>query len=354
QCYTRNNDVYRGSTSTTQSGLTCQSWSSQYPHSHPFTPSNYSNSDLISNYCRNPGGVRNGPWCYTISSHHSWEYCNIQLCASPPSSTAESCYTGNGEFYHGTIRTAVGGLSCEPWSLFNTTFNNQTGNNFVKNYCRNPIGMVRNRPWCYTNSTTGQWKYCNVEKCIRLPISGSTYPLGSYHGEFYRGTENYARNGSVCQNWHSFNLTTSYATANHLMSNYCRNPLGSTRNHPWCFTDTLTRQWQYCNISRCNPLLIPTPAYPSPPFERIDTKTTCYTNNGEFYRGSISTTEKGQQCISWSSKSLVDSQFHQTNYSHPTLVSNYCRNVNGTKQKPWCYIHESNNKWQYCNIPKCN
>ncbi|RDD37230.1 MAM and LDL-receptor class A domain-containing protein 2 [Trichoplax sp. H2] len=89
QCYTRNNDVYRGSTSTTQSGLTCQSWSSQYPHSHPFTPSNYSNSDLISNYCRNPGGVRNGPWCYTISSHHSWEYCNIQLCASPPSSTAE-------------------------------------------------------------------------------------------------------------------------------------------------------------------------------------------------------------------------------------------------------------------------
>ncbi|RDD37228.1 MAM and LDL-receptor class A domain-containing protein 2 [Trichoplax sp. H2] len=90
-----------------------------------------------------------------------------------------SCYTGNGEFYHGTIRTAVGGLSCEPWSLFNTTFNNQTGNNFVKNYCRNPIGMVRNRPWCYTNSTTGQWKYCNVEKCIRLPISGSTYPLGN-------------------------------------------------------------------------------------------------------------------------------------------------------------------------------
>ncbi|RDD37231.1 Hepatocyte growth factor-like protein [Trichoplax sp. H2] len=86
----------------------------------------------------------------------------------------------------------------------------------------------------------------------------------------------------------------------------------------------------------------------------IPIETTCYTNNGEFYRGSISTTEKGQQCISWSSKSLVDSQFHQTNYSHPTLVSNYCRNVNGTRQKPWCYIHESNNKWQYCNIPKCN
>ncbi|RDD37229.1 MAM and LDL-receptor class A domain-containing protein 2 [Trichoplax sp. H2] len=92
-----------------------------------------------------------------------------------------------------------------------------------------------------------------------LSVETSCY---TSHGEFYRGTENYARNGSVCQNWHSFNLTTSYATANHLMSNYCRNPFGSTRNHPWCFTDTLTRQWQYCNISRCNPLLIPTPAYP--------------------------------------------------------------------------------------------
>ena len=41
----------------------------------------YPNSDLTSNYCRNPDGEPNGPWCYTTDSKKRWEYCGIPKCS---------------------------------------------------------------------------------------------------------------------------------------------------------------------------------------------------------------------------------------------------------------------------------
>ena len=49
---------YRGIISRTKSGLPCQRWDSQYPHTHTRTSSNYPDDGLEGNYCRNPG---NGP-----------------------------------------------------------------------------------------------------------------------------------------------------------------------------------------------------------------------------------------------------------------------------------------------------
>ena len=40
----------------------------------------YPNSDLTSNYCRNPDGEL-GPWCYTTDSKKRWEYCGIPKCS---------------------------------------------------------------------------------------------------------------------------------------------------------------------------------------------------------------------------------------------------------------------------------
>lgn len=31
-------------------------------------------------YCRNPDGDVNGPWCYTTDSRKAWEYCDIPKC----------------------------------------------------------------------------------------------------------------------------------------------------------------------------------------------------------------------------------------------------------------------------------
>eukprot|EP00730_Choanoeca_flexa_P000458 TRINITY_DN10204_c0_g1_i1.p1 TRINITY_DN10204_c0_g1~~TRINITY_DN10204_c0_g1_i1.p1 ORF type:complete len:597 (+),score=115.76 TRINITY_DN10204_c0_g1_i1:168-1958(+) len=61
---------YFGALNTTRSGLTCQAWSEQLPHKHDF-------SHLAGNRCRNPGGVKAAPWCYTTDHAVEWEYCDV-------------------------------------------------------------------------------------------------------------------------------------------------------------------------------------------------------------------------------------------------------------------------------------
>uniref|UniRef100_A0A8D0EAB2 Plasminogen n=1 Tax=Salvator merianae TaxID=96440 RepID=A0A8D0EAB2_SALMN len=83
-CKTGNGKDYRGKIATTVSGKTCQPWRSQVPHRHDaFTPLTHPRAGLESNYCRNPDGDINGPWCYTTDLNKQWEYCDIPRCPSP-------------------------------------------------------------------------------------------------------------------------------------------------------------------------------------------------------------------------------------------------------------------------------
>ena len=80
-CYNATNkgETYHGNHSTTESGTTCQQWSSQAPHIHPITPlfRRYLEGH---NYCRNPEGRGSRPWCYTTNPSTRWEYCGIPVC----------------------------------------------------------------------------------------------------------------------------------------------------------------------------------------------------------------------------------------------------------------------------------
>jgi hypothetical protein len=55
---------YRGCQNITLSGIPCQMWSSQFPHSHSYAMDPNGNGVGDHNFCRNPDGETN-IWCYT-------------------------------------------------------------------------------------------------------------------------------------------------------------------------------------------------------------------------------------------------------------------------------------------------
>ncbi|XP_078472002.1 uncharacterized protein LOC144733868 [Lampetra planeri] len=81
-CYFGRGQAYRGNVSVTQSQVPCQPWSLQSPHAHPETPLNYPDGGLDGNYCRNPGGMRERPWCYTNGTDAPWDFCSMPACGS--------------------------------------------------------------------------------------------------------------------------------------------------------------------------------------------------------------------------------------------------------------------------------
>ncbi|XP_019807018.1 plasminogen isoform X3 [Tursiops truncatus] len=74
---------YRGKKATTVAGVPCQEWAAQEPHKHNiFTPETNPRAGLEKNYCRNPDGDVNGPWCYTTNPRKLFDYCDVPHCAS--------------------------------------------------------------------------------------------------------------------------------------------------------------------------------------------------------------------------------------------------------------------------------
>ncbi|XP_056878848.1 hepatocyte growth factor a isoform X1 [Takifugu flavidus] len=81
ECYEDSGESYRGSLSTTRSGIPCADWSHHINRwdSH----STESHVGLEQNYCRNPDRDKHGPWCYTTPNNLLvWDYCKLKHCAS--------------------------------------------------------------------------------------------------------------------------------------------------------------------------------------------------------------------------------------------------------------------------------
>lgn len=84
---------YRGTLSVTESGEVCQPWSFSLPHKPaPYLKDLAGDSGLNENYCRNPGGVAERPWCYTMNPNLRWEYCksSCQVNAGQKSSASSN------------------------------------------------------------------------------------------------------------------------------------------------------------------------------------------------------------------------------------------------------------------------
>ncbi|KAK3086838.1 hypothetical protein FSP39_024282, partial [Pinctada imbricata] len=84
-------------------------------------------------------------------------------------------------------------------------------------------------------------------------------------GRFYRGSASTTEHGKACIDWdkHPYDVNPTRYPGEGLVTNYCRNPLGSGKK-PWCYTmamnDTTvlnkTDFWGFCDIPNCDPCFL--------------------------------------------------------------------------------------------------
>ncbi|KAJ9585966.1 hypothetical protein L9F63_020398, partial [Diploptera punctata] len=114
---------------------------------------------LAKNWCRNPGGGHDEPWCYTIDKKTIDDYCDVPLCRYH-----ECRLTGPGVEYAGKMKRSSGEIECLPWKKRYRTKGAKERSRFVnsvfpdgsrkkaKKHCRNPDGDLGG-PWCYVEPT---------------------------------------------------------------------------------------------------------------------------------------------------------------------------------------------------------
>ncbi|XP_059180749.1 hyaluronan-binding protein 2-like [Centropristis striata] len=83
----------------------------------------------------------------------------------------------------------------------------------------------------------------------------------------------------------------------------------------------------------------------------------CYQEDGEFYRGMVSVTVEGEECLDWNSYFIVQKggdPFKEYAGFDGIGPHNYCRNPDGDDQ-PWCFVNNNGKlKWNYCKVRKCS
>ncbi|KAG7325062.1 hypothetical protein KOW79_011378 [Hemibagrus wyckioides] len=82
----------------------------------------------------------------------------------------------------------------------------------------------------------------------------------------------------------------------------------------------------------------------------------CYEGNGASYRGFVSETISGHECLPWNSYLIMQfSPFDDDEdvKDDGTGPHNYCRNPDDESQ-PWCFIRYKNKlRWNSCNVTRC-
>ncbi|XP_078493252.1 uncharacterized protein LOC101242091 [Ciona intestinalis] len=109
ECFVGNGASYRGTGHVTVSGIECQRWDSDEPHSHFTRPDDFPDADLTSNFCRNMDNDT-APWCYTTMPHHSkrYETCAVPKCTDDFPSYFTDFGPGAGDAVLGKGRTKSG------------------------------------------------------------------------------------------------------------------------------------------------------------------------------------------------------------------------------------------------------
>eukprot|EP00929_Paragymnodinium_shiwhaense_P055534 TRINITY_DN2781_c0_g1_i1.p2 TRINITY_DN2781_c0_g1~~TRINITY_DN2781_c0_g1_i1.p2 ORF type:complete len:232 (+),score=57.16 TRINITY_DN2781_c0_g1_i1:82-777(+) len=75
----------------------------------------------------------------------------------------------------------------------------------------------------------------------------------------------------------------------------------------------------------------------------------CYVENGADYIGLKDISLSGRKCQNWLN---VEGEPYGATVKG---IGNhkYCRNPEGSKDKPWCYTVDPAMEWEYCEVPEC-
>ncbi|KAM3606205.1 uncharacterized protein V6R79_012510 [Siganus canaliculatus] len=82
----------------------------------------------------------------------------------------------------------------------------------------------------------------------------------------------------------------------------------------------------------------------------------CYVDDGESYRGNVSETDDGDECLYWNSHFILDNgadPFNSYENDDGLGPHNFCRNPDGDSM-PWCFFRRRNKLlWDYCDVTEC-
>ncbi|CAG2234169.1 PLG [Mytilus edulis] len=244
--------AYKGTVSTTRTGINCSSWSGIAVNNEVQTHQH--------NYCRNPDADPKGPWCFTSDPDVFWEHCSIPLCDDVDITTklveVTFClnqrsktlyrYSAGCRLYWKCeyVSTTDTGKTCQDWSQTYPHLHDFTAKlGDQQNYCRNPDNEPLG-PWCYTTDPASRWEYCTVPLCEQNCRMNQ-------QGKNYTGKINKTRFGQKCQAWSSL-VPHEHPFAVKLADDedYCRNQ-NTELYGPWCYTTDTGTRWEYCDVPYC-------------------------------------------------------------------------------------------------------
>ncbi|XP_035028340.2 hyaluronan-binding protein 2 [Hippoglossus stenolepis] len=82
----------------------------------------------------------------------------------------------------------------------------------------------------------------------------------------------------------------------------------------------------------------------------------CYVDDGESYRGNVSESDDGDECLHWNSHFILNQGTNPfTAFEDPDGLGphNFCRNPDGSAM-PWCFFRRGRKLlWDYCDLSEC-
>ncbi|XP_074658222.1 apolipoprotein(a)-like isoform X2 [Tubulanus polymorphus] len=336
---------YMGETEYSFSGMRCKKWSTRN-----FDGDNFPEGDVADakNYCRNPDGKDEGPWCFIGQTDDDWEYCFVPYCNPPmPPVPGRECYEDNGKSYTGSSMETRTGKWCQSWmEQVPHRHGYSNANDFpdeslydASNYCRNPDNS-EDGPWCFTTESDVRKEFCDVPECKDCK--------DNLKGHDYIGNKTETVSGFTCDFWinHAITVDSSKFPYEDLdaAKNYCRNPTDQPEG-PWCYVNHQTLVWEYCLVKLCKK--------PDEPTDECKTD-----EQGSDYEGPVNEGKIGGkkvECQMWIAQHPNRHSRRGDRFPEGSLflAKDYCRNPDNDPKGPWCYSLDAPYGKAHCDIETC-